>query len=89
MKGIRNFCKKQSVPMSNYKIAKLIKRRSHFKCEVCDKIKMAKAYEYQSNSHVGGYTPKHFKEICADCIYKMVFGSIKWRKEKKEGSLDK
>ena len=89
MKGIRNFCVKQVVPMSNRIKSKLISNRSHFKCEMCGKLKMAKMYEYQSISFVKGYIPRHYKQLCGDCIYKAIFGSNKWKKEKKEGSLDK
>ena len=56
---------------------------------MCGKLKMAKMYEYQSISFVKGYIPRHYKQLCGDCIYKAIFGSNKWKKEKKEGSLDK
>ena len=75
--------------MPHFKIAKLVSHKSHFKCEMCGKIKMGKMYEYQSVSFVKGYIPKYYKQICGDCIYKTSYGSNKWKKEKKNGSLDK
>ena len=74
--------------MPNYKTAKLVKNRDHFKCEMCDKLKMAKVYEYQSISYVRGYIPHHYKKLCADCIYKTAYGTKHWKKKKKEGALD-
>jgi len=75
--------------VSSYKIAKLIKPFSNYKCEICNKHRMGKVYEYQSISFVRGYVPRHFKEMCGDCIYKEVYGTNLYKKKKKEGSLDK
>jgi len=44
-------------------------------------------YEYQAYSYVSKYKPEYFTKICANCIYKEVFGS-EWKKKKKEGVLD-
>ena len=74
--------------MPNYKIARLIKLKEHFRCEICESTKLAKMYEYQSISFVVGYIPKHFKKICGECIYKKVYGTKFYKKQKKEGSLD-
>ena len=74
--------------MPNYKVARLVKHRDHYKCEMCDKYKMAKVYEYQSVSFVEGFTPYHYKKICADCIYRTAYGTKHWKKMKKEGALD-
>ena len=74
--------------MANYKIARIIKLRCHFKCDCCDDTKFAKMYEYQSISFVVGYIPHHYKQMCGDCIYKKVYGTKFYKKKKKEGSLD-
>ena len=74
--------------MASYTIAKLIKQRNYFTCQMCVKHKLAKMYEYKSISIVKGYIPHHYKEICGDCIYKEVYGSKACRKMKKEKTLD-
>ena len=74
--------------MSNYKIDNSDSLRSSYKCEICSKHKHTKMYEYQSYSFVRNHEPKHFKEICAECIYKECYGTKNWRIKKKEGSLD-
>ena len=88
MKGIRNFCVKQVVPMSNRIKSKLISNRSHFKCEMCGKLKMAKMYEYQAIAIVPRYKPEHFKKVCGNCIYKETYGTNYYKAKKKEGVLD-
>ena len=75
--------------MADYKIAKILRQRSHFTCEMCGKHKLSKMYEYQSISYVRGYIPHHYKKLCADCIYKTAYGTKHWKKKKKEGTLDK
>ena len=45
-------------------------------------------YEYQSYSYVRGHTPKYFKKICGDCIYRECYGTKNGKIKKKEGSLD-
>jgi hypothetical protein len=47
--------------MPNYKIARLIKLKEHFRCEICESTKLAKVYEYQSISFVVGYIPNDLK----------------------------
>jgi len=75
--------------MSDYKIARLVDRYAHYKCEMCDKYQMSKKkYEYKGISYVRGYIPRHFKELCANCIYREVYGTNLIKKKKKEGSLD-
>ena len=76
--------------MPNYKVAKLSNGRGSFRCQSCDKYGMSKKmYKYQSVSYVKGYEPFYFTELCGDCIYRMVFGTKNYKKEKKNGSLDK
>ena len=75
--------------MTDYKIAKLVKAHSGYKCEVCDKYKTGKMYEYQNESFIGGYVPTYFKKMCSDCIYRTVYVTNVWKKMKKEGTLDK
>ena len=55
---------------------------------MCGKNKLSKMYEYQSISYVRGYIPLHYKEVCADCIYKEVYGTKYFKKFKKEKTLD-
>ena len=75
--------------MSDYKIAKLVTKHGHYKCEICDKYQMArKMYEYKGVSLVRDYIPRHFKKLCANCIYKEVYGTNFIKQKKKEGSLD-
>ena len=74
--------------MLNVRLARLIKLREFFKCEMCGKIRLTKMYEYRNCSFVKGYIPRHFREICGNCIYKECYGSNAWKKKKKEGTLD-
>ena len=74
--------------MANYKIAKMVRHRNHFTCEMCGKHKLSKMYEYQSISYVRDYIPHHYKEMCGDCIYREVYGTKTCRKMKKEKTLD-
>ena len=73
----------------NTRLARLVKHREHFKCEMCGKTKLAKMYEYRNISFVRGFTPHHYKQLCGDCIYKKVYGSRDYKIKKKEGTLDK
>lgn len=75
--------------MPNYKIARLVKNRDHYRCEMCNKYKMAKVYEYQSVSYVRDYIPHHYKKLCGDCVYRTAYGTKQYKKMKKEGVLDK
>ena len=45
-------------------------------------------YEYRNVSFVRGYIPHHYKQVCGDCVYKKVYGTNFWKKNKKEGTLD-
>ena len=74
--------------MPSRRIARLIKNRDYFNCEMCGKYKMAKMYEYQNFSYIGGHVPHHYKKICANCIYRECYGTKNWKKKKKEGVLD-
>ena len=74
--------------MPSYKIARLLKVKFRFQCESCSKLKYAKMYEYQGAFFVEGHTPKHYKEICEDCIYKAIYGTKNWKIKKRERSLD-
>lgn len=74
--------------MSAYRVVKLIHKRFYFCCEMCGKHKNAKMYEYQGYSYVEGYTPKYFKKVCEDCLYRECYGSKNWRTKKRERSLD-
>ena len=74
--------------MKNCRVAKLVSTKSIFICEICIKNKNAKMYEYQSYSYVRGHTPKYFKKICGDCIYRECYGTKNGKIKKKEGSLD-
>ena len=75
--------------MSRHKIARLLKLREYFKCEICEDTKLSKMYEYQNVSFVRGFVPHHFKQLCGECIYKKVYGTKFYKKKKKEGLLDK
>ena len=74
--------------MKNVKIAKLLKFREHFNCEMCGKTKLGKMYEYQNHTIIPSYTPYHFKQICRDCIYKECYGTKFYKIKKKEKTLD-
>ena len=74
--------------MVQKRLARIINQKCHFKCEDCEKTKLAKMYEYQSISFVVGYIPYHYKQMCGDCIYKKVYGTKFYKKKKKEGALD-
>ena len=75
--------------MARYEIGKVISPyKDHFECEMCGKSKFSNKYEYKSRSLIPGYETRHFKKLCADCIYKECFGSKTWRKEKKNRSLE-
>ncbi len=73
----------------NTRLARLVKHREHFKCEMCGKTKLAKMYEYRSISFVRDYIPPHLKKMCGDCIYRECYGTKFYKKKKKEGTLDK
>ena len=75
--------------MDNKRIAKLVQVKCHFKCESCDDTKLGKMYEYKNISFVRGFTPHHYKQLCADCIYRTAYGTKHWKRMKKEGALDK
>jgi len=72
----------------NKRLARIIKQKDHFKCEMCEKTKMGKVYEYRNLSYVVGYVPRYYKQVCGDCIYRRVYGTKFYKKKKKEGSLD-
>ena len=74
--------------MPSYCIARILKIRQDFTCEMCGKHRMAKMYEYKSQGVVKGYVHRHYKRICGDCIYKEVYGSKTCRIMKKEKTLD-
>ena len=73
--------------MGFYEVAKLLRVKYHFKCEMCGKVKMGKLYKYKSLSLCRRYIAP-LLEICEDCVYKESFGSKVWRKKKKERALD-
>tara|TARA_Y100001963_G_scaffold150970_1_gene233009 strand:- start:1529 stop:1759 length:231 start_codon:yes stop_codon:yes gene_type:complete len=73
--------------MAFYNIARLIKVKYHFICQMCGLCKNGKLYQYKALSIVPRYKPS-LLEICEDCIYKEVYGSKTWRKMKKEGALN-
>lgn len=73
--------------MSSFEIAKLIRLRFHFVCEMCGITKVGKLFKYKAYSYVPRYKPAAV-EICEDCIYKEVYSSKNWRKKKKEGALE-
>ena len=75
--------------MKSAKLARLIRQRDHFNCEMCGKTRIGKVYEYRSISIVPKYIPHHFKSICGDCTYKEYYGTKIYGKKKKEGTLDK
>ncbi len=70
------------------RIVKVVETRIHFRCEMCNNHKNAKMYEYRGHSYVEGYTPKYFKKVCEDCVYRECYGSKNWRIKKREGSLN-
>ena len=74
--------------MDNKEIARIVKMREYFSCDICGKTKLAKMYEYQNVSYVRGYTPPFLKKVCGDCIYKECYGTNFYKKKKKEGTLD-
>ena len=74
--------------MGNYKIAKMVRLRNHFTCEMCGKNKLSKMYEYQSISFVRDYIPHHYKQMCRDCVYKKAYGTKLYKKKKEEKTLD-
>ena len=71
------------------KLARLVKYREHFKCEICGKTKLTKMYQYRSISYVKNYKPPLLEKVCGDCIYKECYGTNLYKKKKKEGTLDK
>lgn len=73
--------------MPQYQTAKLVSFRQSYTCQMCYKGVFNKMYEYQAYSYVSKYKPEYFTKICANCIYKEVFGN-EWKKKKKEGVLD-
>ena len=74
--------------MGFYEIAKLLRIKYHFKCEMCGKVKLGKMFHYKPLSLVPRYKAK-LMQVCEACIYKESCGSKVWRKMKKEGMLEK
>ena len=70
-----------------YKVARIIRIKFYFICEMCGVSKNGKLFQYQALSLVPRYKPL-LLEICEDCIYKEVYGSKFWKKRKKEGALE-
>ena len=74
--------------MTNKRLARLVEHKCRYKCEICENSKLGKMYEYRNVSFVRGYIPHHYKQVCGDCVYKKVYGTNFWKKNKKEGTLD-
>ena len=72
----------------NLRLARLVRHREHFKCEICGKTKLAKMYQYRSTSYVRNYKPPLLEKVCGDCIYKECYGTDFYKQKKKEGTLD-
>ena len=60
--------------MGSYEIAKVIRIRYHFVCQMCGVSKNGKLFQYKSLCLVPRYKPP-LLEICEDCLYKEVYGN--------------
>ena len=70
------------------RIARSVKHRHYFTCDMCGKHKISKMYEYKNISYVRGYDPPHYKKVCEVCIYRDVYGVKNFKRKKEEGSLE-
>ena len=74
--------------MKNKRLARIVMIKEHFQCEMCQKSKLGKCFEYQNVSFVRGFIPHHYKKVCENCIYKTIYGTKNYKQKKKEGVLE-
>tara|TARA_Y100001973_G_C5064010_1_gene264181 strand:+ start:239 stop:460 length:222 start_codon:yes stop_codon:yes gene_type:complete len=73
--------------MAVFNIAKIIRIKYHFICEMCGVSKNGKQFQYKAFSYVSTYKPP-LLEVCEDCVYKEIYGSKVWRKMKIQKVLE-
>ena len=73
--------------MGAFLVAKIIRIKYHFICEMCAASKNGKQFQYKAFSYVSTYKPPLLL-VCEDCVYKEIYGSKVWRKMKIQKVLE-
>ena len=68
-------------------IAKKTTATSMTKCEMCDDFVKRTPYKYKPQQFLPDWEPAEVL-VCRKCVYREVYGSKKFKKKMKEGTLD-
>ena len=73
--------------MGAFNVARIIRIKYYFICEMCGNSKNGKQFQYKAYSYVSKYKPP-LLEVCEDCVYKEIYGNKVWRKMKIQKVLE-